>query len=339
LVLNIEDNAGPIFLGLLRGSFFVLGEDHTNLYPTRPFEMGTSALSSSSSLSYSKDNTQLDDGSSSILIPGVVPSHIIYVLPPIAVVPSTTASVREETAATASYQLESKFKSNNEQTDSETEDSELSDESPDDNDEDRKPPAKESVPSYKINMAPNGVSERKASDKYWNAVYWKSVLARSARTQPIPPVKTTDRIDMIVVGVAVTPDLHISHDDVSVSPEMDHRNIGERCTSPDLSDDDQYIGEVAWTEEEQSNDEDDDDVVSPPAPKRCRRQGTCKRLIHDGFPHHKEGIDWTGWTQQQFRRTVRWSHCLLAKMSFSPTPYWCHVLYFTYLWNRLLGIA
>jgi hypothetical protein len=91
--------------------------------------------------------------------------------------------------------------------------------------------------------------------------------------------------------------------------------------------DDQYIGDVAWMVEEQSNDEDDDDVVSPPAPKRCRRQGPCKRLIHDGFPHPKEGIDWTGWTQQQFRRTVRWSHCLLAKMSFPPTPYRCHVLY------------
>jgi hypothetical protein len=340
LVLNIEDNAGPIFLGLLRGSFFVLGEDHKKLYPTRPFEMGTSSSasasassssSSSSSLSYSKDHTQMDDGSSSILIPGVVPSHVTYVLPlpPIAVVPSTTASVREETAATESYQLEPKFKSNNEQNDSENEDWELSDDSPDDKDKDRKPPAKESVPSYKINMAPNGVSEREESDKYWYAVYRKSVLARSARTQPTR-VKTTDRNDMIVVGVAVTPDRHISHDDVSVTLEMDHRNIGERCTSPDLSDNDQYIGDVAWTEEEQSNDEDDnddDDVMPPPAPKRRRRHGPCKELIHDGFPHHKEGIDWTGWTQQQFRRTVRWSHCLLTTMSFSPTPYRCRVLY------------
>jgi hypothetical protein len=89
-------------------------------------------------------------------------------------------------------------------------------------------------------------------------------------------VKTTNRHDMIVGGVAVTPNRNISHHDVSVSPETDNGNRLEWCTLPDLSDDDQYIGEVAWMEEEQSNDEENDDVVSLPAPKRCRRHGLVK---------------------------------------------------------------
>jgi hypothetical protein len=112
---------------------------------------------------------------------GIVPSQITYVLPPIAVVPSTMVSVTEEATATASYRLSYKFKSDDEKTDSENEDSILSDDSIDDNEEERKPPAKESFPWYKINQAPNGVSPNGLS---WYAVHRKSVMARTARTKP-----------------------------------------------------------------------------------------------------------------------------------------------------------
>jgi hypothetical protein len=81
-----------------------------------------------------------------ILTPGIVPSQITYVLPPIAVVPSTMVSVTEEAMTTASYGLSYKFKSDGDQTDSENEDSILSDDSIEDNEEDHKPPAKKSFP-------------------------------------------------------------------------------------------------------------------------------------------------------------------------------------------------
>jgi hypothetical protein len=272
-------------------------------------------------------------------------------------------SVRAEAAATASDRLSYKFKSDEDQTDSENDDSELLDDSNDDNEEDRKPRAKENVPSREINPAPNGVSESQEANNVWLALYKKSVLACVAHINSIR-VNTTNRNDMIAGGVANTPDRKFSHHDVSVSPETNHGYILEPCMPPlipqwqmqqrrqsprvstqtrrfdkdyqghisvvDWSDDDQYIGELAWTEEELSNDEDDDDV-SPPAPKRCRRQGPCKKIIYDGIPYAKEGINWTGWTQQRFQRLVRWSHCLLAKC-LSHTL--CTgVMYFTYLWN------
>jgi hypothetical protein len=211
--------------------------------------MGSSVSSSSSSLADSNDNARQSVKLEaydriSILTLGIVPSQITYVLPPIAVVPSSMVSVTEEAAVTASYRLSYKFKSDDDQTDSENENSELSDDSTDDNEEERKPPAKESFPLRKINQAPNGVSPNGLS---WYAAHWKSVMARAARTKPIW-VETTNRNDMIVAGVAVTPDRNISHHDVSVSPEKDNENILEQCTSPDLSDDDQYIGEMAWSE-------------------------------------------------------------------------------------------
>jgi hypothetical protein len=230
--------------------------------------MGTSA-SASSLLADSNDNARrlvkLEDYDRiSIWTPGIVPSQITYVLPPIAVIPrSTMVSVTEEATATASCQLSYKFKSDDDQTDWENEESELSYDSIHDNEEDRKPPAKESFPWYKINQAPNGVSSNGLS---CYADHRKSVMSRAARTKPIR-VKTTNRHDMIVGDVAVTPDRNISHHDVSIPPKTDNGNILERCMSPDLPDNDPYIGEVAWSEEELSIHEDDDDAVPPPVPK------------------------------------------------------------------------
>jgi hypothetical protein len=59
----------------------------------------------------------------------IVPSRTTYDLLPISVIPSTMVSVRAEAVAATSDRLSYKFKSDEDQTDSENEDSELSDDS------------------------------------------------------------------------------------------------------------------------------------------------------------------------------------------------------------------
>jgi hypothetical protein len=217
------------------------------------------------------------------------------------------------------------------------------------------------LPSRVINLAPNGDSERLESNNKWYLIYKESVSTRVAHTNRIR-VNTTNRDDMTADGVAITPERTFSYYNASVSPEMNHGNTLEPCSPPlipqwpmqqlrrssrvstqtrlfykeyqghnsveDCSDDDPCIGEVSYSGEKQSE-EDDDDVVSPPATKRRRRRGSCTELIYYGIPHPVEGIDWTGWTQQQFKRLVRWSRCLLAKcLSHTLCT---RVMYFTYL--------
>jgi hypothetical protein len=128
-------------------------------------------------------------------------------------------SVRAEVVATASNRLSYKFKSDEDQTDSENEDSELSDDSNYDNEEDHKPRTKENLPLREINPAPNGVSENQEAGNVWLALYKKSVLARVAQTNLIR-VNTTNRNDMIAGGVAIIPDQKFTHHDVSDLPQF-----------------------------------------------------------------------------------------------------------------------